>query len=67
MQAGLFLKPQYGECLMRRLHKPIQQKVRPGISRVRRTQVQSRLRTIDKLHRGETPPDLSSLILYGQG
>lgn len=52
---------------MRRLHKPIQQKVRPGISRVRRTQVHSRLRTIDKLHRGETPPDLSSLILYGQG
>lgn len=47
---------------MQRLFKPVRATVRPGASRVRRVPTR---RPANKVHR-ETP-DMSGLILYGQG
>ena len=52
---------------MRRLYKPVRASARPGVSRVHRVTATGRGRSTDKLHRDSPSPDLSPLILYGQG
>jgi hypothetical protein len=58
---------QFSEIVMQSFRKPLSRRVPPVVVRVRRIRHTSQARRPNGLTRTEHLPDLSALILYGQG